>query len=128
MEDEEKAWLEFARRDLGAAQGLISLKYYVNACIDAQQAAEKALKAFILAKGKAIPKTHNLVELTRLAGAGEFAAIAAELKKLSKYYVPLRYPDTVNGLPKAEFPSRKDALKAVKTAKACIKIVTENLR
>ncbi|HUV85575.1 MAG TPA: HEPN domain-containing protein [bacterium] len=60
MEDEEKAWLEFARRDLGAAQGLISLKYYVNACIDAQQAAEKALKAFILAKGKAIPKTHNL--------------------------------------------------------------------
>jgi len=68
------------------------------------------------------------VELTRLAGAGEFAAIAAELKKLSKYYVPLRYPDTVNGLPKAEFPSRKDVLKAVKTAKACIKIVTENLR
>jgi len=128
MENEEKAWLEFAQRDLGAAQGLISLKYYANACIEAQQAAEKALKAFILAKGKAVPKTHNLAELTQLAGAREFADIAAELKTLSKYYIPLRYPDAVNGLPKAEHPSRKDALKAVKTAKACLKIVAKNLR
>ncbi len=127
MTDEVKAWLNYAARDLKAARGLVRLEMYANACIDAQQAAEKAIKAFILATGKSIPRSHNLVDLAELTAEPGLLATVDELRALSKYYLPLRYPDSVNGLGGKGEPSKTDALKAVKTARACLKIVADNL-
>ncbi len=65
MEHEEVQWLAFARTDLGVARHL-NENYYPKPleiiCYHCQQAAEKAIKAMIVAYGiqGGIPKKHNL--------------------------------------------------------------------
>jgi HEPN domain-containing protein len=44
-------WIAFARRDVQAAHVLQHNGIYEEACFHAQQAAEKALKAFLLHNG-----------------------------------------------------------------------------
>jgi HEPN domain-containing protein len=62
------------------------------ASFHAQQEAEKALKALLISRGVAIPKTHDLEELHRLVGGG-FEPAAEELAPLTPYAVQSRYPD-----------------------------------
>ncbi len=65
MEHEESLWIELAKTDLGVAKHLIS-QYYPKPleiiCYHCQQAAEKAIKAIIVAYGAqgGMPKKHNL--------------------------------------------------------------------
>ena len=65
MEYEEKVWLEVAKTDLGVAKHLNQLynpKPLEIICYHCQQAAEKAVKAIIIANGVqgGLPKKHNL--------------------------------------------------------------------
>ena len=65
MEQEERAWLEFAKTDLGVARHLNELyhpKPLEIICYHCQQAAEKAIKALIVTSGvqSGMPKKHNL--------------------------------------------------------------------
>jgi HEPN domain-containing protein len=63
-------------------------------CFDAQQAAEKALKALLVARGKDFPKTHAIAHLlTLLEQAG--VATPDKVKRaatLTAYAVRARYP------------------------------------
>jgi HEPN domain-containing protein len=127
MKDEVKAWLEYAERDLKAARGLAKLRLCANACIDAQQAAEKPIKGYILAGGQNIPRTHNLIDLAELTSEPTLLSMVDDLRALSKYYLPLRYPDSLNGLGDEAKLSKVEVSKAIKTAAACLRAVKEVL-
>ena len=62
-------WLEKAMRDLRAAQLLLDEELYDEAAFHSQQAAEKALKALLVALRIRPPKTHSLEHLLARSAA-----------------------------------------------------------
>lgn len=64
----------------------------VVACMWAQQSAEKALKALVVAQGIDPPKTHNLVHLERLAPSSISDQLAGlDLVSLARWAIEGRY-------------------------------------
>jgi HEPN domain-containing protein len=91
-------WLRNAQSDLALARlrrtrGML----YEHLCFHAQQAAEKALKAVLLAHGVTFPRTHDLAFLVdQLPSAISIPPELIDLPTLSKYAVQNRYPgDTI---------------------------------
>ncbi len=70
------AWLKIARRDLEAARVLGANALYGTAAFHCQQAAEKAIKGFLVYHDQEFGMTHNIGELVQSAGPFEsqFAA------------------------------------------------------
>jgi HEPN domain-containing protein len=85
-------------------------------CFHAQQAAEKYLKAALVACGLTPPYTHDLTDLlTRAADiAPSLAAFVDEADLLSVYAVDIRYPDFV-GIVTAD--DGREALRAARKIK-----------
>ena len=81
-------------------------------CFHAQQCAEKYLKALLIFKSKRFPKTHDLLELTRLCELAGIVIPVEEnaLDRLTEYAVLKRYP--------SESPTLDEAREALETAKA----------
>ena len=67
---------------------------FEDACFDAQQAVEKALKALLVLRGVQVPRTHAISELiTMLAELGfEIPADVQEASVLTDSAVAARYP------------------------------------
>lgn len=91
------AWLRKADHDLLNIQNNLAAKDipWDTVCFHAQQAAEKILKAFLVARGRDLSKTHDLVALLTLCvecDAG-LAAFESDCRKLTSYGVAARYPD-----------------------------------
>ena len=91
-------WLAYARNDLAAAERLHrppSLRSEV--CFHCQQAAEKALKAYLVRLGtERVPRTHDLEYMSRLiAEAGGQPPPAQSTEYLHDFAVVPRYPGTV---------------------------------
>ncbi|MGC9320222.1 MAG: HEPN domain-containing protein [Armatimonadota bacterium] len=87
-------WMQLADRDLQKARRLAEPPPFPEGvCFYAQQAAEKALKAYCCALGaERVPRTHDLVELAELVEQlGGEAPRAAPLELLSRYAVAARY-------------------------------------
>ncbi len=82
---------------------------YEDLCFDTQQAAEKALKALLLAHQLPFPKTHDIgLLLQQLVAAG--IGVPSEIQSadvLSFYAVVTRYP---GGYPALEEASYQEAL------------------
>jgi HEPN domain-containing protein len=100
-----RAWFEQAEADLRAAQLSAAGGAYEWACFQAQQAGEKALKAFLYARGLTSVVTHSLRRLVREsrqldAGLGDLDEAA---RLLDQHYIPTRYP---NGLDEETPPTR----------------------
>lgn len=91
-----RSWLRRARSNLARARLLAGQPEvtYEDLCFDAQQAAEKALKAVLVLHRVAFPKTHALAELlTLVARVGvEVPAHVREATLLTPYAVEARYP------------------------------------
>lgn len=91
-----REWLRRARSNLArASQGQVTPDVlFEDACFDAQQAAEKALKALFVLKGVQVPRTHSISELvTTLAELGfNVPADVQEASALTDYAVAARYP------------------------------------
>jgi HEPN domain-containing protein len=81
--DNAREWLNRARSSLLHAHLRVEGVYLEELCFDAQQAAEKAIKAVFVQKGLVFPLTHNLPDLlSRLRGEGiEVPSHIAESKK-----------------------------------------------
>ena len=100
MVPEDIMWLDFAKTDLGVAKHL-NEQYYPKPleiiCYHCQQAAEKAIKAVIIAYGAkgGIPKKHNLSFL--LAQVKNEVDIPEEYydyaDTLTPYGIAVRYPN-----------------------------------
>ena len=74
---------------------------YDASCFMAEQSAQKALKAFLLARRKRVPLTHSLLYLyqdCRDEGL-RIEELEPALKHLTRYYVEARYPDAANAPP-----------------------------
>lgn len=87
------SWILQAESDLRTVDFLTKGGHYAQGCFNAQQAAEKALKALAFFRGVLMVKSHSL------------KTIASDLKingvletyssKLDLYYLSARYPDAL---------------------------------
>jgi HEPN domain-containing protein len=88
-------WLDRAGANLARARlPMVSGGFWEDYCFDAQQAAEKAIKAILIFRGVQFPYTHNigvLVDLVTSHGI-PWDSDLNECAKLTKYGVKSRYP------------------------------------
>ena len=87
-------WLELARRDFRGArnQMIAEPTEPALACFRAQQAAEKSLKAALVAEGIDPPRSHELNELRDLLpDTWEIPGSIAELSRVSEWAEKSRY-------------------------------------
>ena len=91
-----REWLRCARSNLAIASAAPAGPeiLYDDLCFEAQQAAEKAVKAVLVSGQQEFPGSHNVGELLDLvAGAGvSIPADVAEARRLTRYAVAGRYP------------------------------------
>ena len=64
--DDPREWLNRARSNLVQARNEAPAIYLEDLCFHAQQAAEKAIKAVMIARGIDFPYTHDIARLLRL--------------------------------------------------------------
>ena len=92
-------WLTKADHDLGSARKLASGDdpYLDTAIYHCQQAAEKALKAFLVFVDRPFEKTHSLTVLVDFAEpvAADFASMRDAAERLTPYATEFRYPSDV---------------------------------
>jgi HEPN domain-containing protein len=92
-----REWLLRADRDILIAQRALegSIPLGEATAYHAQQAAEKALKGFLVAHDLAFPFTHALVPLVRMCYevTPAFAQFLAAAQLLTPYAVRFRYPE-----------------------------------
>ena len=99
VREEALEWLRAAEDDLEDAKVLLRAGRYAGAAFHAHQAAEKALKAVIIATRRELPpRIHNLLELARILGVRDEGLLEA-LRRLNPHYRVARYPDAANGVP-----------------------------
>ena len=87
-------WLEFARRDLRIVAALhADPTLFTAACVHAQQAAEKSLKAVLVLHDLPVPFTHDLAYLRRLIGDHLPPGPSQDdLDRLNRWGAAARYP------------------------------------
>ena len=94
---EAKAWMVKAWRDLETARRAATGEppFYDVAVYHCQQAAEKAVKAFLVHHGKAYEKTHDIEVLIDVASEIEtdFSNLADAADALTPYATRFRYPN-----------------------------------
>ena len=92
---EALGWLEFPRRDLRIVAALHANDptLFTAACVHAQQAAEKSLKAMLVLHDLPVPFTHDLAYLRGLVGEHLPHGPAQEhLNRLNRWGAAARYP------------------------------------
>jgi HEPN domain-containing protein len=106
-----KKWLKKADEDFGYASLTLEeeFEYFPQICWHFQQAAEKYLKAFIVAFDLQFRKIHDLSALLRICEEkeGSFRGLSEQCEYLQRFYIETRYPvawETKH--------SKEDALKA----------------
>lgn len=87
-------WLRYAEADIALASiPLPANVLYEQLCFHAQQAAEKAIKAVLVAQGLDFPKTHNIeFLLTLLPSHVTRNNFPAQANRLTSYATIFRYP------------------------------------
>ena len=101
-----RQWLLKAEEDLLVANTLIAHDFSAKAsiCFHCQQAAEKYLKAFLIAHDKEFPKTHSIEYLLAACSTIDEAFKQVDPVNLSDFGVGARYPGDVY------LPSKKEVL------------------
>ena len=127
--DDAARWLAQATADRHTVKVLVDGGVYYMACFVAQQAAEKALKAFLYASGEDPVFGRSVYRLCSRCGAIDpaFAELAPVVKNLDQYYIETRYP---NGLPDqvpAEFFDQVDAERATEMTDRVLELVRTRL-
>ena len=122
---EVRSWLVKASRDLeaGAFQLTAPSPFTADAVFHAQQAAEKALKAFLTWHGVPFRKTHSLEELGAQCERVDstLTPVIDEVVPLTQYAWKFRYP----GEP--DEPSRHEAEQALAIARELVDAILARL-
>ncbi|MEJ2702899.1 MAG: HEPN domain-containing protein [Sedimentisphaerales bacterium] len=90
-----KEWIEKADEDYGfACASLECMDYFAQVCFHFQQAAEKYLKAFIVAYELEFRAVHNLLDLLAICRRREAGIEEIEQARLflNPFYIDTRYP------------------------------------
>jgi HEPN domain-containing protein len=105
--DDAREWLNRARSNLAKARSTSGAPevYLEDLCFDAQQAAEKAVKAVLIHLGAQFPYVHDLAQLLSLVEwAGQ--SVPESIKRaasLSDYAVETRYPGLSEPVTRQEY-------------------------
>jgi HEPN domain-containing protein len=123
--DDPIEWLNRAKSNLARATADINLSniYLEDLCFDAQQAAEKAIKALLLFRGVVFPFVHDLAELVTVLqrNGEEVPPSIAEAARLTRFAVETRYPSL------SEAVTREDYNRAVAIAAEVIRWVEKHM-
>jgi HEPN domain-containing protein len=121
--DDPREWLNRARSNLAQAQAKITGVYLEDLCFDAQQAAEKAIKALLIKRGVTFPHVHDLARLvTLLEQAGqEIPEFVRRAEALTRYAVVTHYTGLAEPVTEAHYQE------AVAVAKAVLEWVEDQL-
>jgi len=94
--DDPREWLNRARSNLAKARSASETPevYLEDLCFDAQQAAEKALKAVLIHLDVRFPYVHDLAQLAALVEPAGLSVpeLVRQAAALSEYAVEARYP------------------------------------
>lgn len=105
--DDPHEWLRRDRSNLARAQADIRLAgvYLEDLCFDAQQAAEKAIKAVLIGRSIRFPYVHDLTVLLGLVEQGGTAVPEAvrEAGRLTRFAVVTRYPGIAEPVTQEEY-------------------------
>ena len=115
-----QTWYEHARADLAAAADSAAAGHYEWACFQAQQAGEKALKAFLYGRGRTSVATHSLRRLAVEAATDDptFAELDEAARWLDQHYIPTRYPTGLDiEMAPAAYYEEGDAEKCLRSAR-----------
>ncbi len=126
---EAQRWLRQARYDLDLARYNATGEFHAAACFQAQQAAEKALKAFLYGREERMVLGHSVAELCDRCQSyqPEFGALKAKLARLDRFYIPTRYPNALPGGIPAEMYDQSDAKEAITWASEALEAVERYL-
>ncbi len=116
MRKATSAWIHEAADELAMARLLLEHQMLRGACLHAQQAVEKGLKALLIERAEAVPRTHDLVDLTRrVAALGWSLPLDTDAIVFLNSIYRGRYPTDEGLLPHGE-PAPGDASTAVQSA------------
>jgi HEPN domain-containing protein len=89
-----REWLNRARSNLSRARRTLRGVYLEDLCFDAQQAAEKAIKALFVHRSLTFPYVHDLARLLRLLERGgiKVPKYVKKADELTGFAVESRYP------------------------------------
>lgn len=117
--DDPLEWLNRARSNLDMAKAGSRLRtvYFEDPCFEAQQAAEKAIKAVLLHLGIRFPFTHDLGDLLDLFKKGRktIPKTVQAADRLTRFAVVTRYPGM------AEPVTRQEFTRAIKIAEQVVR-------
>jgi len=112
MNDRSLPWIEYAKRDIKAAENLLVDDFVANAVLlHCHQAVEKIFKAILAEYDIAIPRIHELNKLHNLVPIdirNELKINLSELITIDEIYIDSRYPADAGILPSG-FPSGEEA-------------------
>ena len=129
--EESLRWFTQATDEFQDADDLRTRERFYLALFHFQQAAEKALKAYLYVTVKSVEVmyTHSINDLMKMAVEvdPDFEKVSAA-KKLDRYYIPTRYPNGLpGGVPSRYFDDPEEAKAAMQLAKNLIEVVRKRL-
>lgn len=130
--EEALRWFTQAKDEFEDADELRKRGRFYLALFHFQQAAEKALKAYLYIRVESVEVflTHSIDDLLEavLEIDPDFKE-AAQAKKLDRYYIPTRYPNGLpGGVPSRFFDDPKEAEEAMHLAKSIIDLVDRKIK
>lgn len=117
------AWFAIAKEEISSAKILLASEHFSTATYFCQQAAEKALKGYLVFKKQEITKTHDLTKLVRLCMKFDigFEKFYDAAEQLAPFATKFRYPTEF------DIPERDDAEQAVKHAQKILAFVLKKV-
>ncbi len=125
---EYERWRRAADSSLEMARLAADHGHHHHACLHAEQAAQQAVKGLLHGVGAgADSRGHDLTALGALAAEALRATLSDQLRsalgRLSRHYLPSRYPDALPGGAPGDHYGQDDSLQAVTDAVAVIGFV-----
>jgi len=122
---EADRWLRQAEYDLRAAEWNQQGGFHAPCCFWAQQAAAKALRAFLFLNKEDAVLTRSVADLLDRAITYDesFKSLVGKSTSLDLYYKTARFPDALPGGIPAEIITEKDSQEAVRKATDILALV-----
>jgi HEPN domain-containing protein len=125
MKEKNRAadWLRQAQSDMRYARAAFRDGFHAQVCFICQQAAEKAVKSILYARGAKVILSHSIHRLCEEARINDELQKAARV--LDQYYITARYPDALaEGTPEDVFTDEQSA-NALEKAEAFVRLAEE---
>lgn len=129
--EEALRWLLQAQDEFNDAEFLRQRGRFYLALFHFQQAAEKALKAYLYLRvtDRQVFFTHSVDELLQMVQEidTDFASLT-QTRKLDQYYIPTRYPNGLpGGVPSRFYTDPKEAEEAMALSRDLLELITRKI-